>query len=277
MSLSPVWRQYDASFEPVNQRVWCPGERLLSPRSLVFVRHIYSSVIVELPHFSFFRNQKFPSPYPSTTGGLYVGLGRTSSVTILNELLTKPNDKLIAFAAVAVDGHVIAFTMDGRSDMECGEVGTCEISSVGITLATTLVPFEKVGLGTLTLRAVKQKAAWNPHATIPDLYLQQEFALGCLDELSSHPSEVQHIGITYPDDTEGPQEVWVSPIQWNRRERYAAGLIVARVVGGQDCRVRHFHSPEGTLDGLNWINQAKEKDIIVRVRPLTLITLGYIA
>ncbi|TFK83188.1 HET-domain-containing protein [Polyporus arcularius HHB13444] len=39
MSLSPIWRQYDASSEPVCQRAWCLEERLLSPRALTYASH----------------------------------------------------------------------------------------------------------------------------------------------------------------------------------------------------------------------------------------------
>ncbi|KAL3468902.1 heterokaryon incompatibility protein-domain-containing protein [Aspergillus californicus] len=39
IALSPVWKQYDETQEPVNQRAWCLEERLLSPRSLIYAAH----------------------------------------------------------------------------------------------------------------------------------------------------------------------------------------------------------------------------------------------
>lgn len=39
MVLSPIWKQYDDSQEPVNNRAWCLEERLLSPRAFVYASH----------------------------------------------------------------------------------------------------------------------------------------------------------------------------------------------------------------------------------------------
>ncbi|KAF9458233.1 heterokaryon incompatibility protein-domain-containing protein, partial [Collybia nuda] len=37
--LSPVWKQYDETKEPINSRAWCLQERLLSTRALVYASH----------------------------------------------------------------------------------------------------------------------------------------------------------------------------------------------------------------------------------------------
>ncbi|TGZ81115.1 HET-domain-containing protein, partial [Ascodesmis nigricans] len=37
--LSPVWKQYDESQEPINSRAWCLQERILSPRALIYASH----------------------------------------------------------------------------------------------------------------------------------------------------------------------------------------------------------------------------------------------
>ncbi|RPD62117.1 HET-domain-containing protein [Lentinus tigrinus ALCF2SS1-7] len=121
MSLSPIWRQYDGSSEPVCQRAWCLEERLLSPRALIYASHTLqyhcqtTTVNVgnavcgpitghRLPNLLFRsdfddRNTS-PALSPNDTKAL-----RYSWIEAVGEYtqrsLGDPADKLVAFAAVA--------------------------------------------------------------------------------------------------------------------------------------------------------------------------------
>ena len=116
--LSPTWRQYDGSSEPVNQRAWCLGERLLSPRSLVYSSHTLQfqcqTAVVNV------GNAVCPATGIRRLPGILfrtdVELSRTLTQEEKNVLryawteivgeytqraLTNPEDKLVALAPVA--------------------------------------------------------------------------------------------------------------------------------------------------------------------------------
>ncbi|KAK7449760.1 hypothetical protein VKT23_013235 [Stygiomarasmius scandens] len=118
ISLSPVWRQYDGSSEPVNQRAWCLEERLLSPRSLVYASHTLQyhcqTCIVNvggavcgpmigqrLPNLLLLPDPDIPSSLSKSDERVL----RWSWMEVLGDytqrVVTKPGDKLVAFAAMA--------------------------------------------------------------------------------------------------------------------------------------------------------------------------------
>ena len=119
MSLSPVWRQYDGSSEPVCQRAWCLEERLLSPRALIYASHtlqyhcqtstanvgnaVCGPIIGHrLPSLLFRSDFDGPSAALSTNDKKAL---RYSWIEAVGEYtqrsLGDPSDKLVAFAAVA--------------------------------------------------------------------------------------------------------------------------------------------------------------------------------
>ncbi|KAK7032366.1 hypothetical protein VNI00_013114 [Paramarasmius palmivorus] len=316
MSLSPVWLQYDASSEPVNQRAWCLEERLLSPRSLVYASHTLqyhcqtSVVNVGGSVCGPLIGQRLPDLLFLPESELALPLSKNDERTLCWSWLevlgdytqrevTKAGDKLVAFAAIAeqfhrlwrtdyiaglwretllrdvlwyknyetryprpekyrapswswaaVDGHVLAFMMDERLDMESGEIETCEILSCGISLANEDFAFGKVTSGTLTMRGVKRKAIWNPDTLMPDLWL------------TDSDTGKLHVGNAYPDSTEDVQNVWVIPVRWNRQAKYAAGLILTCETNGRYRRVGYFHSPEDVTT-LAWIEQEKAVNLVI--------------
>ncbi|KAF7340890.1 HET-domain-containing protein [Mycena sanguinolenta] len=118
MYLSPVWRQYDGSTEPVNQRAWCLEERLLSPRALVYASHTLqlqcqTSVVnvsnavcgpmigQRLPDLLFHPDSELSVPLsPSDRRTLrWAWIDAVGDYT--QRVVTKPGDKLVAFAAIA--------------------------------------------------------------------------------------------------------------------------------------------------------------------------------
>ncbi|KAI0774664.1 HET-domain-containing protein [Trametes elegans] len=118
MFLSPIWRQYDGSTEPVNQRAWCLEERLLSPRALVYASHTLQfhcqTAVVNvgdavcgpiagqrLPDLLLRADSEIPTVFiPSDHRSL-----RWAWVDVVGDYTqratTKPGDKLVALAAVA--------------------------------------------------------------------------------------------------------------------------------------------------------------------------------
>ncbi|KAI0706937.1 HET-domain-containing protein [Cerioporus squamosus] len=119
MSLSPIWRQYDGSSEPVCQRAWCLEERLLSPRALIYASHTLqyhcqmTTVNVgnavcgpitgqRLPSLLLRSNSDDPSSAlsPNDMKALrYSWIEAVGEYT--QRALGDPADKLVAFAAVA--------------------------------------------------------------------------------------------------------------------------------------------------------------------------------
>ncbi|KAI0649828.1 HET-domain-containing protein [Trametes meyenii] len=118
MTLSPVWRQYDGLSEPINQRAWCLEERFLSPRALVYASHTLQfqcrtatvnignavcgpTVAQHLPDLLFRPDAELPITIsPSDKDALrWAWLKIVGNYT--QRAVTKPGDKLIAFAAIA--------------------------------------------------------------------------------------------------------------------------------------------------------------------------------
>ncbi|KAI0723615.1 HET-domain-containing protein [Earliella scabrosa] len=118
MSLSPVWRQYDGSAEPIIQRGWCFEERLLSPRALVYASHtlqyqcrtatvnvgnaVCGAIVGQrLPDLLFRADADMP---PSLSANDMKTL-RYSWAEAVGEYsqrsISVPGDKLVAFAAIA--------------------------------------------------------------------------------------------------------------------------------------------------------------------------------
>ncbi|KAI0672210.1 HET-domain-containing protein [Trametes maxima] len=118
MTLSPVWRQYDGLSEPVNQRAWCLEERLLSPRALVYASHTLqfqcrtATVNIGNAVCGPIAGQRPPDLLLRPDAELSAALSSTDQnalrwawVEILGNYtqrsVTKPGDKLVAFAAIA--------------------------------------------------------------------------------------------------------------------------------------------------------------------------------
>ncbi|KAI0751629.1 HET-domain-containing protein [Daedaleopsis nitida] len=328
MSLSPVWRQYDGSTEPINQRGWCLQERLLSPRALVYASHtlqyqcrtstynvgnaVCGPIVGQRLPDLLYRADAEPPTKLSTSD---LNTLRWAWVEVVGEYtrraVSEPGDKLVAFAGIAdlfhrvwqsdylaglwratlvqdllwyknfetrfprpagyrapswswaaIDGHVLAATMDDRlamDDSSSCDVETCEIVSCEATAATPTVPFGGVSAGTLHLRAVILEAIWNPDSAMPDLYLQPPS-----HGPSDSPVEPVYIGCAYPDSEEEMQDVFAVPMLWNTSAQYAAGLIVAPTEeNGKYRRLGYFHSPEDALVGLTWMTGREMQDIVL--------------
>ncbi|EJF57964.1 HET-domain-containing protein [Dichomitus squalens LYAD-421 SS1] len=336
MSLSPVWRQYDGSTEPVNQRAWCLQERLLSPRALVYASHTLqfhcqTSIVnvgnavcgpmlgQRLPEMLFRPDSRIPSPLSSRDLKMLRWAWIETVGDYSQRAITEPGDKLVAFAAVpelfarawkseylaglwrrsltqdllwhtnfetrfarpskyrapswswaAVDGHILASSMDDRLDPQSGETRGCDILGCDVLLATPLLPYGKVSSGMLSVRVAMVKATWNPESSMPDLYLPIDLAPEApQDVLFPHVSPVaqaerMHIGCAYPDAVEDVLEIWAVPVLWNELRQYAAGLIVTRAgEGDQYRRVGYFHSPEDSPAGLSWMLSQDRREIVV--------------
>ena len=341
MSLSPAWRQYDGSAEPVHQDAWCLQQRLLSPRALVYASHtlqyqcqtatinVGNSVCGpmvghRLPDLLFRADVK---PSPAAVAPLTQDHHKTLRWSWIETVgdythraVANPADKLVAFASIAelfaraweteylaglwratlvqdllwyktfetrytrpdayrapswswaaVDGRVMAYSVDDRLDPDSEDTEACEVVSCEVAAATPLLPFGKVTSGTLTLHAVLLEVTWNPDSSMPDLYLKPSDTASdsTVTPVSPSTSEIatepQHIGCAYPDATEDVQEVWAIPIQWNRAARYAAGIIVARCPDHEDAyrRVGFFHSPEDASGGLVWMLDEEKREIVL--------------
>ena len=338
MSLSPTWRQYDGSAEPVHQDAWCLQQRLLSPRALVYASHTLqyqcqTSIVNvgnavcgpmvghRLPDI-LFRADVESSPPPLTQNErktlCWSWIETVGDYT--NRTVAAPADKLVAFASIAelfgrvweteylaglwratlvqdllwyktfetryvrpegyrapswswaaVDGRVMAYSVDDRLDPNSADTEACEVVTCEVATATALLPFGKVTSGALTLHAVLLEATWNPDSSMPDLYLKASDTASdstITPVASSTPeiaAEPRHIGCAYPDATENVEDVWAIPIQWNRAAQYAAGLIVARCPGREDAyrRVGFFHSPEDASGGLVWMLDAEKREIVL--------------
>ncbi|TBU27713.1 heterokaryon incompatibility protein-domain-containing protein [Dichomitus squalens] len=341
MFLSPVWRQYDGSAEPVHQDALCLQERLLSPRALVYASHTLqfhcqTSIVnvgnsvcgptfgARLPDLLLRPDAELPSGSPSMLSQSERKTLQWSWIETVGDYthrtVAKPDDKLVAFASIAelfhrawktdylaglwrdtltqdllwyktfetryprpetfrapswswaaIDGRVMAYSVDDRLDPDSKDTEACEVVSCEVAVATPLLPFGKVRSGTLTLRSVMLEATWNPDSSMPDLYLKTSDAASdsTVNPVSSDPPEIttepRHIGCAYPDSTEDVQEVWAIPIQWNQSARYASGLIVAPHPDGGNAfrRVGFFHSPEDTLEGLMWMLNQEKRDILL--------------
>ncbi|KAI0355499.1 HET-domain-containing protein [Trametes cingulata] len=326
MSLSPAWKQYDGSAEPVNLRAWCLEERLLSPRSLIYASHTLqyqcqTSIVnvgnavcgpmigQRLPDVLFRADLDDDDPSPLTPEGhrklRWAWMEVVGDYT--QRTCTKPGDKLVAFAAIAelfqnawkceylaglwsytlvqdllwyknferrferpaeyrapswswaaVDGHVVALSMDDRLDFVSAVVDQCEILDCEVVPASAMLPLGKVSSGVLKLRATMLKATWNPDAQMPDLYLPS----GPREVDEAIVDEPLLIGCAYPDALEDVQEVWAVPMIWNEAMQYAAGLIIAAADEEGKCRrVGYFHSPEDSPGGLSWMLGQDQQEI----------------
>ncbi|KAF9483608.1 HET-domain-containing protein [Pholiota conissans] len=117
--LSPVWKQYDETKEPVNGRGWCLQERMLSPRSLIYASHTVQyccqteTVNIGDAVCSDISGKRLPN-IVFGMGGVHVGSApskkekdeaRRSWQYILEDYsqrnITDPNDKLIAVSGLA--------------------------------------------------------------------------------------------------------------------------------------------------------------------------------
>ncbi|KAJ6510355.1 HET-domain-containing protein [Mycena sanguinolenta] len=111
MWLSPVWRQYDGSMEPVNQRAWCLEERLFSPRSLVFASHTLqfhcqTSIVNigdSLPDVLLGADPELPLSQTESEILRWAWFDVVADYT--RREVTKTGDKLLAFAAIAEAFH----------------------------------------------------------------------------------------------------------------------------------------------------------------------------
>ncbi|KAI1788950.1 HET-domain-containing protein [Ganoderma leucocontextum] len=315
MSLSPAWRQYDGSAEPVHQDAWCLQQRLLSPRALVYASHTLQyqcqTSIVNVGNavcgpmndrktlrwswietVGDYTHRAVANPADKLVAFASVAelFGRTWETeylaglwraTLVQDLLwyktfetryARPDAyRAPSFSWAAVDGRVMAYSVDDRLDPDAEDTEACEVVSCEVATATPLLPFGKVASGTLTLRAVLLEATWNPDSSMPDLYLKASDAASdstVTPVATSAPeitAEARHIGCAYPDATEDVQEVWAIPIQWNRAAQYASGLIVARCTGREDAyrRVGFFHSPEDASGGLVWMLEEEKREILL--------------
>ena len=132
MFLSPVWRQYDGSAEPVHQDAWCLSERLLSPRALVYASHtlqfhcqtsivnVGNSVCAStfgqrLPDLLLRSDNAISPGFPSTLSHNDHKTLRWSWIETVGDYthrtVTRADDKLLAFAPIAELFHC-AWKMD---------------------------------------------------------------------------------------------------------------------------------------------------------------------
>ncbi|KAH9921547.1 HET-domain-containing protein [Epithele typhae] len=116
--LSPAWRQYDGSTEPVNRRAWCLVERLLSPRVLLYASHTLqfqcqSSVVNignavcpprtlwRLPDLLFQADADMSKPLSQEDKKTLYYAWNEAIGEYTHRALTDPGDKLLAFAPIA--------------------------------------------------------------------------------------------------------------------------------------------------------------------------------
>ena len=339
--LSPAWRQYDSSSEPINQRAWCLGERLLSPRALVFASHTLQyqcktatinvgdavcapTVTRRLPDILFRTDAELSKPLTQDEMKTLQYAWTETVAEYSQRALTLPEDKLVAFAPIAelfqrawraeylaglwretliddllwyknsgtrlgrpdkyrapswswaaIDGRVMPHTADDRLDTGSAETESCEVVSCTVTAATSVLPLGEVTAGTLSVRAVMVPATWDPHLSLPDLYLQPSDAMpGQLELPRRRPSaseasasDLVHIGSAYPDGVETVHEVWAVPVRWNTVTEYAAGLIVARAMeggAGRFRRVGYFRTSDSAPPGgLVWMAEREVREIVL--------------
>lgn len=119
MVLSPVWQQYDASAELVNQRAWCLEERLLPARAFVYASHTLqfqcqTSIVnvgdavcgpmigQRLPDLLFAADAtEEPIALTAADHRALRWAWREAVGDYTRRTVTKTGDKLVAFAAIA--------------------------------------------------------------------------------------------------------------------------------------------------------------------------------
>ncbi|KAF9254596.1 HET-domain-containing protein [Marasmius fiardii PR-910] len=318
MVLTPVWGQYDGSLESVNNRAWCLEERLLSPRVLIYASHTLqfqcqTSIVnvgnavcgpmlgQRLPEIIFRSDELFKPLSPTE----YMTL-RWSWLEIVTDYtrrsVTKPKDKLVAFAAISelfgrswrtqylaglwhhsLNQDVLWYkNFDTRFDRpEVYRAPSWSWAAVDGAILAFSMDDRLNEKGTETCEIVNCEVATLipilPFGAVTSgtLTLRASMSKASWDPEAPMPNlylqaedsdlcgDAVHIGCAYPDAVEHVQKVWAVPVRWNKAERYVAGLIVART--SQDLRYRrvgYFHSLEDA-PSIAWIDEGEPQDIVI--------------